>query len=64
MSYICNAETLCVICHAFSPRPNKTQVEKEKLQKHREYQRKYQREWQRRRKETKTIGKIEREKVI
>jgi hypothetical protein len=36
----------------------------EKLRKHREYHRKYQREWQRRRKETKTIDKIEHERVV
>jgi hypothetical protein len=45
--------------------PEEIQAEKEeKLRKHREYHRKYQREWQRRRKETKTIDKIECEKVI
>ena len=49
--------------------PVKTQEEieaekEEKLRKHREYQRNYQREWNRRRKETKTIDKIEHEKVI
>jgi hypothetical protein len=45
--------------------PEEINAEKEeKLRKHREYQRNYQREWQRRRKETKTIDKIEREKVV
>ena len=45
--------------------PEEIQSEKEeKLRKHREYQRNYQREWQRRRKEMKTVDKIEREKVV
>ena len=45
--------------------PEEIQAEKEeKLRKHREYQRNYQREWQRRRKEMKTVDKIEREKVV
>ncbi|MDR3165098.1 MAG: recombinase family protein [Synergistaceae bacterium] len=45
--------------------PEEIQAEaEEKLRKHREYHRNYQREWQRRRKEMKTIDKIEREKVV
>ncbi|MDR1580408.1 MAG: hypothetical protein LBS35_08625 [Synergistaceae bacterium] len=36
----------------------------ERLRKKREYHRKYQREWQQRRKEMKSVDKIEHEKVI